>query len=312
MNARAALLSLIAAFVFNMETVFVKLMDGAVPVATIVLARGLGQIAIALPLMRGAFLAQLRTDRFSLHLLRGGLSLVSWAAYYVSFNHMSLATATVLSFTSVMFVTALAGPVLGEVVRWRRWSATLMGFVGVLLVARPGTGIEPIWIGGSLLSALCGAGIVLSTKILSRTERTSTIMIWVGIFCSLGALPFAIPGLAWHGWANMGWLLGMAVCGPIGMYLWVTALRLADASAIAPVSYTRLVFAGLFGAFLFNEVPDWLSILGAGIIVGSALFITYREAKVGKVKAAAMAAKPAGSAPPRGFRDDPTKPWIGS
>jgi drug/metabolite transporter (DMT)-like permease len=313
-SARAALLSLAAAFVFTMETVFLKLIDGTIPTATVVLARGLGQVLVTLPLMHGSVVSHIRTERFGLHALRGVLTLTSWGAYYLSFNHLSLATATVLSFTSVMFVTALAGPVLGEVVRWRRWSATLFGFLGVLLVARPGSGVEPVWLGFALLSAACGAAIVLSTKILSRTEGTQTIMLWVGIFGTLGALPFALPSLAWHGWREMGLLLGLAVCGPVGMYLWVTALRLADASALAPVSYTRLVFAGLFGVFLFNEVPDWLSVAGAGVIVGSALFITYREAKVGKVKAAALAAKPAGNAPPRPMpteAEPDRKRWIG-
>lgn len=301
MNARAALLALAAAFCFNLETVFVKLMGGAVPVATIVLVRAIGQVAFTLPALHGSGLALLRTNRLGLHLLRGALSLISWAAYYLSFQYLDLASATVISFTSVMFVTALAGPVLGEIVRWRRWSATLIGFAGVVMVARPGSGdAADAWVfAAALLSALCGAGIVLSTKMLARSERTQTIMVYIGIVTTLGALPFALPGLAWHGWTQAGWLVAMAISGPAGMFLWISALRIADASALAPVSYTRLIFALGLGYLLFREIPHGWTLAGAAVVVASALYITYREAKVAHEKPAALAAKPPSGIAPR-------------
>lgn len=301
MDVRAVLWALAAAFCFNLETVFVKLMGGAVPVSTIVLVRALGQVAFTLPALHGHGLSLLRTDRLGLHLLRGGLSLLSWAAYYLSFQYLDLASATVISFTSVMFVTALAGPVLGEIVRWRRWSATLLGFAGVVMVARPGAGdTAEAWVFASaLLSAACGAGIVLSTKMLARSERTQTIMVYIGIVTTLGALPFAVPALAWPGWTQAGWLLAMAISGPAGMFLWITALRMADASALAPVSYTRLIFALAIGFLVFREIPHAWTLAGAAVIVLSALYITYREAKVAHAKPAALAAKPPSGNVPR-------------
>ncbi|WP_245870301.1 DMT family transporter [Teichococcus rhizosphaerae] len=275
---RAALLATIAAFVFNLETVLVKLMT-EVPVATILLARTLGQVAWVLPAWSREGMGLLRTRQPLMQGLRGVLSFVSWGLYYVGFARLPLATATVLSFTSVLFVTALAGPLLRERVGRRRWMATLAGFLGVLLVVRPG--VLPIgWpLAASLGSALFGAGIVLTTKALARTERTETIMLYIGLIATAGTLPLALPGLAWPGWTNFLLLVGAGLLGPAGMHLWINALRLADASAVAPISYVRLIFAAAAGALLFAEAVDGWLLAGAALIVGSAIYITRQGGK---------------------------------
>jgi drug/metabolite transporter (DMT)-like permease len=274
---RAVLLGVAAAFLFNVETTLVKFTDG-VPVTTIVLARALGQLAWVSPMLARHGWGLLHTRQLPMQALRGGLSLMSWGLYYIGFLYLTLATATVLSFTSVLFITALAGPLLGEQVGRRRWTATLVGFAGVLLVARPG--VLPLgWpMAASLLSALFGAGMALTTRHLARTERTGTIMLYIGLFTTAGALPFAWPALAWPGWSNALLLAGMALLGPAGMQLWISALRLADASAIAPVSYVRLVFAAATGLLFFAEVVDAWLLAGAALIVGSAVYITRQGA----------------------------------
>ncbi|MDQ1080296.1 DMT family transporter [Pseudoroseomonas cervicalis] len=275
---QAALLTTAAAFVFNLETVLVKYLDG-VPATTILLARTAGQILWVLPLLPREGLGLLRTRQLGMQLLRGLLSFVSWGLYYVGFLRLPLATATTLSFTSVLFVTALAGPLLGERVGLRRWAATLLGFAGVLLVVRPG--VLPLdWpLAASLGSALFGAGIVLTTKALARTERTETIMLYIGLVATAGSLPVALPYLTWPGWGNAALLLGAAILGPAGMHLWINALRLADASSVAPISYVRLVFAALAGALLFAEPLDPYLAAGALLIVSSAIYITRQGAR---------------------------------
>jgi drug/metabolite transporter (DMT)-like permease len=292
---QAALLAVASAFMFNLETVVVKAIEG-VPLATIVAARSLGQLAWALPAFLRDPIGLATTKQLKLNLFRGLLSGVSWYMYFLSFAALPLAVATVLSFSSVLFVTALAGPVLGEVVRWRRWTATLVGFLGVVAIVQPwdaAGGVALGWpVAAAIGAAFLGAGIVLTTKMLARSERTDTIMFYIGVMTTALSLPFAIPVLAWPGWWNLGLLLATATCGPIAMVLWINALRIADASVVAPISYVRLVFAASFGVLLFNEVPDaWLG-LGAVLIVGSALYITQREAKVAQRKAAPLAAAP--------------------
>ncbi len=293
---RAVLLALAAAFLFNLETVVVKAIEG-VPLATIVLARAVGQLAWTIPAFVKDPIGLMRTRQLGLNIFRGVLSGVSWYAYFISFAALPLATATVLSFSSVLFVTALAGPVLGEVVRWRRWTATLVGFAGVLVIVRPGA-VEIGWpVLAAIASAALGAGIMLTTKMLARSERTSTIMFYIGLCTTALALPVALPGLAWPGWWNALLLLGTALCGPFAMHVWINALRLADASVLAPLSYVRLIFAAGFGVVLFGEMPDaWLG-LGALLIVASALYITQREAKVAARKAAPLVVAP--QVPPR-------------
>jgi drug/metabolite transporter (DMT)-like permease len=287
---KAALLAVLAALVFNIETTLVKSLTG-VPLATLVLTRAAGQFLWTLPLLiRDPTLP--RTRAVPMQLFRGLLSVMSWYGYYFGFAHLPLATATVLSFTSVLFVTALATPLLGERVGWRRWTATLVGFLGVVAIVRPGA-VEVGWpVAASIVSALIGAAIVLTTKTLARTERTSTIMFWVGLVSLSVALPVAAPGLAWPGWHDAGLLLLIAITGPCAMQIWISALRMADASVVAPLSYVRLIFAAGFGMVLFGEVPDlWLA-LGAALIVGSALYITRREALVARRRAAPLAANP--------------------
>ncbi|WP_237214740.1 DMT family transporter [Falsiroseomonas oryziterrae] len=289
--AKAGLLAVGSAFLFTLETVVVKAIEG-VPLATIVLARSLGQLAWTLPAFLRDPAGLVQTGQLKLNLFRGLLSGVSWYMYFLAFTTLPLAAATVLSFTSVLFVTALAGPVLGERVRWRRWSATLVGFLGVLAIVRPGA-VEIGWpVVAAIGAAFLGAGIVLTTKMLARSERTGTIMFYIGVMTTALSLPFAIPVLAWPGWWNAALLLGTAMCGPFAMHLWINALRLADASVVAPISYVRLVFAAGFGIALFGEVPDAWLWLGAALIVGSALYITQREAKVAQRKAAPLAPAP--------------------
>lgn len=287
---RAAGLSLVAAVFFTLETIFVKLLAGSVSISMIMLVRSAGQLLWVVPALarRGTML--FRTNHPWLHLTRGLFSLICWALYYWSFQRLDLATATVLSFTSVMFVTALAGPVLGEVVRWRRWTATIVGFLGVVLVARPfGADLNPAVLVG-LASALFGAGIVLTTKRLSTTEHTDTIMLYIGLVTFTGSLPtgiadFVLPE-AWQAF----WLVLMAFIGPAGMQLWIGAFRLADATVVAPIGYTRLVFATAAGALMFDEQPDWWTGAGAVLVVGSALYITQREAAVARARAHAAGA----------------------
>ncbi len=285
--ARAVLLVALAAFIFTVETTLIKAVTD-VPLTTLVLARAVGQVLWVLPIwIRDPTLP--RTRILPMQLLRAFLSNIAWYSYYLSFSGLPLATATVLSFTTVLFVTALAGPALGETVGWRRWTATLVGFCGVLAIVRPGE-VPLGWpVLGALASCMVGSMIVLTTKALAKTERTVTIMFWVGVVALAIALPVAWPGLAWPGWGNFGLLALVAFCGPCAMQIWITAMRLADASVIAPISYIRLVFASLFGVVLFGEVPDpWLA-LGAVLIVGSALYITRRESRLARERASAAA-----------------------
>jgi drug/metabolite transporter (DMT)-like permease len=288
-TTKAALLALAASLLFTLETLAVKALVG-VPIATLVLARAIGQLAWTVPDLIRSPAALVRTGELPMQVFRGLLSAVAWYLYYVSFSGMPLATATVLSFTTVLFVTAMAAPLLGEKVGWRRWTATLAGFAGVLIIMRPGMVPVGIPVLAAIAASVFGAGILITTKRLARTERTVTIMFYVGVVALAVSLPVALPGLAWPGWWNMGLLVAAGFLGPSAMWVWISALRMADASFIAPLSYVRLLFAAGFGVALFGEVPEWWLLPGGALIIGSTLYITRREAMLQRARAASSAA----------------------
>jgi drug/metabolite transporter (DMT)-like permease len=284
---RAVALTIAAAFLLNIESAIVKLLGHAVPVAMIVAARAVAQIVWVAPTLARHGRRPFRTAKPWLHVLRGLLSVASWGAYYYAFQELPMATATVLSFTSIMWTTALAPLVLGEKVGWRRWSATLVGFAGVLLILRPmpaDGGTLPLTLAtfAALGSAIGGAGIVLTTKKLAATESTETIMLYIGLVTTAVALPVAVLDWAWLPPLHFLALLVMAALGVTGMYFWITALRLADASLLSPVNYIRLVFATILGMALFQESPDAATMAGAAMIVASAIYITRREAALAR------------------------------
>ncbi|MEI6162692.1 MAG: DMT family transporter, partial [Roseococcus sp.] len=242
---------------FAIEALFIRWMsDRGIPTPTQLFARSIGQLIWVLPLILASGIAVFSTRRPLLHLLRGASSALTWGFYFLSFAFLDLTTATVLSFTNVMFTTLLAKPVLGERVDAARWAGTVLGFIGIAVMLRPGTDIPILGALIALAAALAWCGITLTSRSLSRTESTQTVLAWVGMITSLCVAPFAIA--FWQP-INLGDVLILAVFGLVtpGIIWMVTeALRAGEASAVAPFQYLRLVVIAAFGWVLFGEVPD--------------------------------------------------------
>lgn len=280
-NGRGALLLACAAAAFTAEVTVVRHLSADVSNAQVVFARAIVQLV-----MVGAWVlwrdpALIRTRRPGLHLARGLTSLACWALYYRSFQALDLALATTLTFTTSLFVVALAGPVLGERVGAWRWALTVVGFLGVALAVQPGAaGFAPGVLLG-LASAVFAAVLVFLNRILSRTEATATIMLWIGIVATLGTF----PGLIADGRIPMAAdALRLALAGgfgTLGMTLTVSAYRIGEVSALAPFPYLRLVFGLAVGWLLFAEVPAVTTLGGAAIIVACALLVGRGEATRG-------------------------------
>ena len=279
-NLRGAILMSLGAVLFAIEALFIRWMsDRGIPTTTQLFARSVGQLIWVLPLIVAGGLAVFHTRRVGLHLLRGFSSALTWGLYFLSFVFLDLATATVLSFTNVMFTTMLAGPVLGERVDRARWAGTLLGLAGVAVMLRPGTEVPMLGALVAIGAALAWCGITLTSRMLSRTESTETVLAWVGLVTSLCVLPFAI--ISWKP-IGLGDALILAVFGLLtpGIIWFVTeALRAGEASAVAPFQYLRLVVIMGFGWLLFAEVPDGWALLGAAIILTGAVIITVNEAR---------------------------------
>jgi len=279
-NLKGAALMAAAALVFAAEALMVRaLTTRGVPVEMQVFFRAIGQIIWIAPLLLRAGAEVFHTQRVPMHILRGLCSVTTWGFYYFSFVYLDLATATVLSFTNVMFTTLLAGPLLGERVDAARWVGTIAGFVGVAIMLRPGAELSALGAAVALASALCWCGITLTSRSLTRTERTETVVAWVGLVTSLVSLPFAIMAWVPLDGGTIALLVVFALFTPGIIWLLTEALRAGEASAVAPFQYLRLVVIAGFGWLLYGEVPDAFAIAGAVFILGGAVVITVAEAR---------------------------------
>lgn len=203
--------------------------------------------------------------------------------------HIPLADATAISFTGPLFVTVGAALVLGERVRVRRWTATLIGFVGVLVLTRPGAdSINPVAL-IALSGAAAGAGSTLFVKVMSRTEPPNAIVTMMVVYLAPMTLPPALAVWQTPSWTALGWMMLLAGVGTLVHVALTRAMRAADASLVLTFDYMRLPFAALVGFSLFAEAPTLWTFLGGGIIAASSTFIAHREAVLARRAAAERA-----------------------
>lgn len=212
------------------------------------------------------------------HLLRSVVGVVSLLMFFYAFGHMKLADVVAVGFSAPLFVTALSVLFLGERVGWRRWSAVVVGFLGVILVVDPGAGvIDPvamIALGASLLYAVA---MVIVRK-LSATESNAAIVFYFSLAAAIvcGAM---MPFL----WIAPSWphVLLLALVGLLGgsaQYVLVEAFRWAPVSVLAPFEYTAIFYSIAFGYFGFGELPTPTMLIGVAVIASSGLYILRREA----------------------------------
>ncbi len=278
-NVRGAALMVAAALSFTTMAVVIKILGQRLDTAQIVFFRTAIGLLFLLPLIWRAGLASLRTTAPHLHGLRALTGVTAIYAGFYAFTHLPLAMATTLTFAKPLFTVLLAVVFLHEVVRWRRWTATVVGFLGVLVVLRPGFVAFDIAMVAAVGQALMIALSVVILKKLPRDEPQIVIMVTFSVATTLISILPAM--LFWIPPTPFELLLAVAVgfFGVTGQYLIVWSYRTGEASAVAPFDYTRLVFATLFGALILSEMPDMFVFLGAGLIIGSAVYIARREAK---------------------------------
>jgi drug/metabolite transporter (DMT)-like permease len=262
---------------FTTEMVTVRLLSSDLSIWQIGVFRQGTQVVALLPLVLYTSGAVLRTERLPLHFARSMCSSGGMMLFYLAFALLPLALVTTLTFLQAMFVMVLAALLLGEKIGIRRIAAVVAGFAGVLIVMRPGfVALEP-----GMLVALAGAFVasllMILTRSLSATDSRMTIMFYSS---TLGLLLLVIP--AWFTWQpiaahHLPLLLLIGVAGTTGQFLMVGAYQVAEASALAPVDYIRLIFAVAAGYLIFAEVPDIWTWAGAAVILGSVAYATHRE-----------------------------------
>ena len=219
----------------------------------------------------------LPSDRIGLQVFRG-LALVGSSLFFISgLRYLPIAEASATGFVSPLFVTALSIFFLGERVGVRRWMATAVGLVGVLIILRPGTGAFHPAALFSIVSALTWACTLITTRMMSGKEAAITIMTWSSI-TGLGLLTALVP-LVWvtPSWHDILFGIFIGVASTAGQWIVVLAFRYADASVLAPFSYTQLLWVSILGFIIFGEIPDIWTVVGAAFIVASGLYTAHRE-----------------------------------
>jgi drug/metabolite transporter (DMT)-like permease len=240
--------------------------------------RNLFGLAFVLPLVAREGLAQLKPRRPALLVLRGATDAGAMLAFFAALSLAPLATVTALSFTAPLFATVLAVPILREVVGLRRALSVLAGFAGALVVVRPGTeGLVGAGAAMTLLSA-CFWGLALCLiKLLARTETSVAITFYAAAALVPVTLLAALPVWRAPSPEMLGWLVVTGALGTLGQLSISQAMRLADATVVMPLDFTRLLWAAVLGFVLFAEVPDLATVGGGTMIFASVVYIAYRE-----------------------------------
>jgi drug/metabolite transporter (DMT)-like permease len=255
-----------------------KYLSATLPSIEIAWIRFLTFALIMVPAMLpGSPLYALPSDRRGLQLVRGAALLASSLLFISGLRFLPIAEASATSFVSPLFVTALSIFFLGESVGLRRWLATATGLIGVLIILRPGSGAFHPAAFFPLVSALAWACTLIMTRMLSGKEAAITTMTYSSL-AGIGILSVLVP-LVWvaPSWHDILFGIFIGIASTAGQWIVVLAFRYADASVLAPYSYTQLLWVSMLGFIVFGEVPDVWTVTGAVFIVASGLYTAHRE-----------------------------------
>jgi len=234
-------------------------------------------LVLLLPLVWGYGLKHFRTAHFGLHFARAAGHVSEMLIYFVGLTMIQYAQVQALTFTTPLFATLLAVVFLRERIHLRRMTALLIGFLGAMIVIRPG--VVPVETGSILIlvSALGWAGVILIVKRLTRTDSSITITAWMVVLMTPMALVPAAFVWVWPTWAELGWLAVVGIAGTLGQLAVTQAFRVADTTAVLPFDFTKLIWAALMGYLVFGEVPTVWTWIGGIAIFGGSLYVALRE-----------------------------------
>lgn len=229
-------------------------------------------------LMFGPGLGSVRTTRIGAHVLRTAMGLTAMTFTFTAILMLPLAESTTIGFTMPIFATILGAVILREPTGWHRWIAVVTGFIGVLIVAQPGAANFPL-LGAlsGLVAAMTTGAVSILLRQIAKTESTLTTVFW---FSSLSLVPLgAVYAFVWQPHGALLWMLLMSVglVGGIAQLAMTGAIRFGPVSVVVPMDYTSLIWATLYGWLLFHMLPTTATYIGAPIIIGSGLYIVWRE-----------------------------------
>lgn len=279
-NAHGAILLMIAAFFFAVMVTMIKVLgQGGMHVAQILLVRQVVMTAIVLPAIMSDFPGVLKTARPGLQVIRVVFALSAMTLGFTAVIHMQLADATAIGFAKGLFVTIFAILILGEKVGMRRWLAVLVGFAGVIIMLRPGSEGFSIYGFYSLVAAASAGLVMVIIRLLSKTDSSKTILTWQALGVGIVMIGPALWFWQWPTVFEWSILIAMGVVSYIAQMFNINAFKFGEASVLASLDYVRLLYATIFGFFLFANLPSTQTWIGAAIIIAASIYTIRREAQ---------------------------------
>ncbi|SPJ23586.1 DMT family transporter [Palleronia abyssalis] len=287
-NTRAAiLLMILTTFIFSVQDAVSRHLADNYNVIMIIMIRYWFFAAFVITVaMRsaGGLRAAARTRLLGIQIFRGVLLAAEVCIMVLGFVLLGLVEAHAVFACYPLLIAALSGPVLGESVGWRRWTAIAVGFIGILVILRPGFHVFAPAALVPLAAALCFALYGLLTRYVGREDSAATSFFWTGV---AGVVVLTPPGLwLWEPMspADWGWMAFLCVSASFALYCLIKVYEMAEASAVQPFAYLQLVFASAIGLLVFGETLEPMTILGAAIVVGAGLFTLFRARRKASLK----------------------------
>lgn len=279
-NVQGALWLVSGGFIFTTNSAMIRLLSTEIEGVQTAFFRAFFSVLLLAPMMLTGRVKPWRSKRLQGHFWRTFMGTCSMVLGFYAISMLELADATALAFSQPLFSVVLGAVVLHEKVRWRRWTATFAGFIGVLVMVRPGAGsLQP----GAIV-ALCNAmSVAVSVLLVRRLSDSEAPLMILTQFALFSTLFLTLPAIWFWRWPTpAGWALavGVSVTATLGQYFWVQAFASGEMSAVAPFDYLRLPFAVFVGWLIWGDMPVIWTYLGASIVIASALYIAYREAQL--------------------------------
>lgn len=277
-DLKASILMVVAFLVFSAMAVLMRMISDRIAVPQVIFLRQVMALALMAPLFWASRRVILHPTGLVLHLTRGVLAIGAMVCGLTSIIYIPLADATAIGMAEVLIATAFAALVLREPVGWRRWTATGVGFLGVLIMVRPfGEGFDAYAL-VALAGAVCGALSMIALRLGSGHDTTVTVLFWQGLVVATLSAPVAALQWVTPTLHETLVLLIMGLIFTAGIWLFTAAIRLGRASSVAPLGYLRLVMMAATGWLFYGEVPTWPTVIGGLLVIGSATYTITRNA----------------------------------
>lgn len=278
-NIRGAIFVAVGGFLLIVMASFVKILGKQLPTFEVLFVRFLAGLIVLLPLVWKIGFRIVHTKKIHLHAARGFVGFMGNLCFFFALIHISLGDTVTIQFSRPLFMIVIAALFLGETLGLKRGIVTVIGFGGIVMITRPfGEGFDP-WMLSALGGTFFGVLVVLTVKLLSRTEQTVTIMFYFAVFTTTFAFIPAMITWQTPTWPQLGLLIFTGAIGILGQGMFTHGIALGETSFVMPFDYLRIVYSFILGMWWFAEVPGVWSFAGAAVIIGSSIYLLRAESR---------------------------------